>query len=573
MKTKLFVYVLIITTLLISACAPATPPATPIAVAPIASAPINQGTIPSLPPAPTASPYIENEYKEEQSHLAPSEEYNSPLVPQPAPLSTSAARPSGTQDEGMIGAVPLQNPYSDYPSDDTTFQNYGTNPMVNATRDHLSTFALDVDTASYTVARKYIQQGALPPVDSVRTEEFINFFDQGYNPPADVAFALYADGAPSPFMTRQNAYIVRFGVKGYDIPENQRSPLSLTFVIDISGSMNLDKRLGLVKRSLELLVNRLRADDTVAIVVFGTSARLQLPVTPGSQREQILNAIYSLRPEGSTNAGDGLRQGYQMAMKAYRSNSSNRVILCTDGVANTGITDPDEILSTVQGYVNKGITLTTLGFGMENFNDVLLESLADKGNGNYAYIDTLEESRRLFVDKLTSTLNVIAKDAKIQVDFNPDVVAAYRQIGYENRQLADRDFRNDSVDAGELGPGHTVTALYEVILRPGTEGRMATLQMRWKDPKSEKATEINGNLNSWDMKETFQEAEPRYQLAVAVAQFAEILRNSPYAEGQSLSNVGEIASSLRYKLGDDPDVTEFIQLVDQANRLSYNYEE
>jgi len=330
----------------------------------------------------------------------------------------------------------------------------------------------------------------------------------------------------------------------------------------------MDNRLGLVKRSLELLVNRLNAGDNVAIVVFGSSARLYLPTTSGDQRDTILNAIYSLETEGSTNAGEGLRLGYQTALRSYHPNSSNRVILCTDGVANTGVTDPDEILSTVAGYVSEGITLTTLGFGMENFNDTLLEQLADKGNGNYAYIDTIEEARRLFVDKLTATLDVIAKDAKIQVDFNPDVVAGYRQIGYENRQIADQDFRNDSVDAGELGPGHIVTALYEVVLKHGAEGRLATLQMRWKDPKTEQATEINGNISTWDLKDSFYNADPRYQLAVSVAQFAEILRKSPYAEGENLSSVQEVASPLRRQLGDDADVVEFVQLVDQAARLS-----
>ena len=246
------------------------------------------------------------------------------------------------------------------------------------------------------------------------------------------------------------------------------------------------------------------------------------------------------------------------------------MILCTDGVANTGITNPDEILSTVQGYVSEGITLTAMGFGMDNYNDTLLERLADKGNGNYAYVDTLEESQRLFVDQLTSTLDIIAKDAKVQVDFNPDVVSAYRQIGYEDRQLANQDFRNDSVDAGEIGPGHTVTALYEVYLRPGSQGRLATLQMRWKDPQSEKVTEVNGNLNSWDLQNKFENADPHLQLDVAVAQFAEILRNSPYARGQNLGSVQEIVSPLRYKLGDDPDVSEFISLVDQTVRLSHN---
>ena len=567
MKTRFFIYCLVVVAVLASACSPAvTPaptvpaaPAAPAAPAPLAVAPKTDTSPNYSAPRPTSAPL--------PTRAVP-QEWDKPGAP--------AASGAAPQSQGMIGSAPLNHPSGravpapTRAPQDTTFQNPGTNPITETASNHLSTFALDVDTASYTVARKYIQQGNLPNPDSVRAEEFVNYFKQGYNPPADVAFALYADGAPSPFAQREGAYILRFGVKGYEIPDSQRKPLALTFVIDISGSMNMDNRLGLVKRSLELLVNRLKADDTVSIVVFGSDARLQLPITSGSQRDQILQAIYSLYPEGSTNAGEGLRLGYQMAMQAYRQGASNRVILCTDGVANTGITNPDEILSTVQGYVSEGITLTAMGFGMDNYNDTLLERLADKGNGNYAYVDTLEESQRLFVDQLTSTLDIIAKDAKVQVDFNPDVVSAYRQIGYEDRQLANQDFRNDSVDAGEIGPGHTVTALYEVYLRPGSQGRLATLQMRWKDPQSEKVTEVNGNLNSWDLQNKFENADPHLQLDVAVAQFAEILRNSPYARGQNLGSVQEIVSPLRYKLGDDPDVSEFISLVDQTVRLSHN---
>jgi Ca-activated chloride channel homolog len=580
MKAKIFVYCLVIFTMLASACAPAATPA-PAEPAPLAVAPKNDSSSHNSspqPPTASAAPLAvapKNENGQNNGSPLPS---TAPMPTQPMPQewdksSQPGAAAAAPQSQGIIGAAPLNNPPTYRPAptrapEDTIFQNPGTNPMTNPSANHLSTFALDVDSASYTIARKYIQQGSLPDPDSVRAEEFVNYFKQGYNPPANVAFALYADGAPSPFAIHEGAYIIRFGVQGYQIPESQRKPLALTFVIDISGSMNMDNRLGLVKRSLELLVNRLGRNDTVSVVVFGTDARVQLPITNGSQRDTILQSIYNLTPEGSTNAGEGLRLGYQMAMQAFRQGASNRVILCTDGVANTGITDADEILSTVQGYVSEGVTLTAVGFGMDNYNDVLLERLADKGNGNYAYVDTLEESRRLFIDQFTSTLDVIAKDAKVQVDFNPDVVTAYRQIGYEDRQLANQDFRNDSVDAGEIGPGHTVTALYEVYLRPGSQGRLATLQMRWKDPQNDKVTEINGNLNTFDLQGRFENADPHYQLDVAVAQFAEILRNSPYARGQNLGDVQEIVSPLRYKLGDDPDVGEFINLVDQAARFS-----
>ncbi len=283
---------------------------------------------------------------------------------------------------------------------------------------------------------------------------------------------------------RDGSYIVRFGIQGYQVSEEDRKPASLTFVIDISGSMEMENRLGLVKQSLQLLVDRLRPSDTVAIVVYGSDAYVVLNPTSGEDRNRILEAIYSLHTEGATNAEAGLRLGYQLAYQAFRPGAINRVILCSDGVANVGVTGPDAILEEIRGYTETGITLTTVGFGMGNFNDVLMEQLADKGDGNYAYVDTLDEARRLFVDNLTSTLQVIAKDAKVQVDFNKEVVARYRLIGYENRAVADQDFRNDTVDAGEIGAGHHVTALYAVILNPGAQGRLATVQLRWQDPQS-----------------------------------------------------------------------------------------
>ncbi len=237
--------------------------------------------------------------------------------------------------------------------------------------------------------------------------------------------------------------------------------------------------------------------------------------------------------QGSTNAEAGLRLGYQMAWQAFRQDAIKRVILCSDGVANVGQTGPDAILVTIRGSVETGITMTSVGFGMGNFSDKLMETLADNSNGNYAYVDTLAEAEKLFVDDLTSTLQAIALDAKVQVDFNPDVVAYYRLIGCENRDVADQDFSNDAVDAGEIGAGHSATALYAVMFRPNTEGRIAIVQLRWEDPDTHKVTEINGNFNTWDLANSFDDATPRYQLAVIVAQYAEVLRHSSWAAGTS----------------------------------------
>jgi Ca-activated chloride channel homolog len=469
------------------------------------------------------------------------------------PLPTAVRQPEGNK---LTPPVPSGN----------TFQHYGVNPFVDAYEDHLSTFALDVDTASYSVMRKYIQQGSLPPASAVRVEEFINYFDPGYPTPSDIAFGIYADGAASPF-AGDETNLLRFGVQGYQVAEWERKPVTLTFVIDTSGSMGMENRLELVKRSLELLVERLRPDDSVAIIEYGNRARVVLYPTSGREAGVILEAIHSLRPGGSTNAHAGLTLGYETAMRAFRSSGVNRVILCSDGVANVGPTEPEQILAEVRGYVQEGIYLTSIGVGMGNFNDVFMEQLADNGNGAYAYIDDLDEAQRMFVDQLVSNLQVIALDAKVQVDFNPDVVAYYRLVGYENRDLADMDFRNDAVDAGELGAGHSATALYAVMLKPGAEGRIATVQLRWQDPNTNKVTEINGNFNTWDLEASFYQADPHYQLVVLAAQFAEILRHSPWAARVSLSQLHTMAYELPEMLYGVTDVREFVDLLGKASAI------
>jgi len=525
MNAKMSLALLFICSLVLSACATAAP--TAIAIAPQTSAP---------------QPYVPFSAPTHASELFPPE-------PTSVPYSTHAPFP---------GAVPT--PVDNY------FRDYGVNPFVYAYEDHLSTFALDVDTASYSVARSYVMDGNLPPAESVRVEEFVNSFEQDYPNPPSVAFGVYADGAPSPFHD-DGTYILRFGVQGYEVPELERKPAVLTFVIDVSGSMAEQNRLELVKQSLQLLVDRLRPQDSVAIVAYTTNAWVVLPSTSGENRETILEAIYSLEPLQTTNAEAGLRLGYQLAYSAYQPGWTNRVILCSDGVANVGATGPEEILKSVRGYADAGITLTTIGVGMGNFNDVLLEQLADKGDGNYAYVDTLDEARDVFVNDLTSTLQVIALDAKVQVDFNADTVAYYRLIGYENRAISDQSFRNDAVDAGEIGSGHSATALYAVVLREGAQGRLATVQLRWQDPESHAVQEINGNFNSWDLADTFESASPRYQLDVVVAQYAELLRASPWVGFSNIYMLRDYAYRLVELLPDDPDVAEFVTLVSQAARI------
>ena len=330
----------------------------------------------------------------------------------------------------------------------------------------------------------------------------------------------------------------------------------------------MENRLELVKQSLNLLVERLRPTDSVGIVVYGSEARVALYPTSGEDRAAIQNAIFSLHTEGATNAEAGLRQGYQLAWQAFRPGMINRVILCSDGVANVGVTDPGSLNEFLRGYADQGITLTTVGFGMGNFNDVLMEQLADNGDGSYSYVDDIDEARRLFVDDLTSTLQVIAYNAKVQVDFNPEAVGRYRLVGYENRAIADEDFRDDSVDAGEIGAGHSVTALYVVQLQPGAQGRIATVQLRWEDPQSRQVTEINGNFNTWDVAPGFESASTRFQLTATVAQYAELLRLSPYAAEVSIQTVLQHAVRLSGLLPEDPQVNEFVALVSRASQIS-----
>jgi Ca-activated chloride channel family protein len=510
MNAKKLLLVTLLLAILLSACASQsteTPREEPVVDRPAAEAPV---VVEVEEEAIAEEPVVE--------YAVPLPTSTGPIAqqPMPTPLPTMTA-----PQEGEV--APPQ------PPDGMFFEDYGVNPFVDTYEDHLSTFALDVDTASYSFARRYVNDGNVPPADAIRVEEFVNYFDPGYPTPPDVAFGIYADGAPSPFNT-DGTFILRFGIQGYEVPEYAHKSASLTFVIDVSGSMDQENRLWLVKQSLQMLVDR-------------------------------------LRPEGSTNAEAGLRLGFQMAWNACRENAINRVILCSDGVANVGETGPNAILSEIRGNVETGITLTSVGFGMGNFSDVMMETLADNGNGSYAYVDDIDEAQKLFVEDLTSTLQVIALDAKVQVDFNPDVVAYYRLIGYENRDVADQDFRNDAVDAGEIGAGHSATALYAVMFRPNTDGRIATVQLRWEDPDTHQVTEINGNFNTRDLAASFEQADPRYQLAVVVAQYAEVLRNSPWAAGTYSSSLVDHAYRLSSILWDDPDVVEFASLVSRASQI------
>ncbi len=457
---------------------------------------------------------------------------------------------------------------------DVFFKGHGTNPFIDTEDDKFSTFAMDTDSASYAVMRRFLHDGNLPQPESVRVEEFINAFDYNYTPPREDAFAVHIEGAPSKFGNGKRLQLVRIGIQGKIIEDTDRKDANLTFVIDVSGSMGMENRLGLVKKALRLLVEQLGPNDKIGIVVYGTNARVVLPHTSAVNRKHILNAIDALCPEGVTNVEDGIHKGYELASKNAEKGCINRVILCSDGVANQGGTDPAMLLKEIRDYVEQDdIYLTTVGFGMDNYNDVLMEELAKKGNGNYAYVDTLKEAKRIFVQNLTGTLQVIAKDAKIQVEFNEDTVSRFRLLGYENRQMEHEDFRNDEADAGEIGSGHSVTALYEVKLCKNVDkGKLATVSIRHEDPDTAEVTEVNEKISVEDLKDSFEDTTPDFQVAASVAQFAEILRESYWAKDGSLGAVQRLLKGILPQLQSknsesEEQEKELFKLVRKARRL------
>ena len=448
----------------------------------------------------------------------------------------------------------------------TFFQHHGVNPFIDTEDYHFSTFAVDVDTASYSVARRFVQDGNIPVPDSVRVEEFVNYFEQDYAPPESGAFAVHIEGSPSPFGGEKHL-MLRVGLEGKAIPQDARKNATLVFAIDVSGSMGREDRLGLVQRSLRLLVEELRPADRVGIVVYGNRGRVLLEPTDGGEKQAIMGAINSLVPSGSTYVEDGLRLAYKMAAEEVQPGRITRVLLLSDGVGNVGRTGAESILSQIRPQVDAGVSLTTVGFGMGNFNDVLMEQLANDGDGAYHYVDTLTEARRVFVENLVGTLQNIAKDTKVQVDFNPAVVRSYRLLGYENRDVADEDFRDDTVDAGEVGAGHSVTALYELKLHDDDDGVVSTVFLRYEDPDTGEINEISRQFQRNELVSQFLLASPKFQLSTVVAEYAEILRESYWAREGSLQTVADEAARLRRLIPEDADIAEFASLTGKAEQL------
>jgi Ca-activated chloride channel family protein len=473
----------------------------------------------------------------------------------------------GGATRGRAGGpmAPAKRPAPDMGGDDgrgsEDYAHYDVNKMTLSSEDHLSTFAVDVDTASYSIARRKILAGQKVPADAVRVEEFVNYFKYGYQGPGDGRpFAVHMEAAPSPYGSGR--HLLRVAVQGKQVSKRERKKAHLVFLVDVSGSMSSSDKLPLAQRSLRILVDNLNEGDTVALVTYAGSTRVVLPPTGMDKKAEIYAAIDELSAGGSTAMGSGLELAYGIAVKQVAPDAETRVIVLSDGDANVGHTTHEQILKTIQGHVKEGVTLSTIGFGMGNYKDTMMEQLANKGNGNNYYIDSLSQAKRVFQEQLGGTLEVIAQDVKIQVDFNPKAVKAYRLVGYENRDIADQDFRNDKVDAGEIGAGHAVTALYEVELAEKAEPTLATVRIRAKKPRGTEAAEYAYAFDASKLRTSFADASADFRWVAAVAGFAEILRKSPYADGWKIDTVLTIARGAAGSGNEERE--EFINLVTRA---------
>jgi Ca-activated chloride channel family protein len=448
--------------------------------------------------------------------------------------------------------------------------------------DPLSTFSIDVDTASYSNVRRFLNQGTLPPADAVRVEELINYFRFAYKDSSDDApFSVTTEVAACPWNPRHRLALI--GLQARRMAAERTPPRNLVFLLDVSGSMNEPDKLPLVKTAMRMLADTLNPTDRVAIVVYAGASGLVLPSTPGSRKAEIQKAIADLQPGGSTNGAAGIQLAYDIASRSFIKEGINRVILATDGDFNVGVTSQGELIRLIEEKRENGIFLSVLGVGTGNLKDSTMEKLADKGNGNYAYLDSLHEARRVLIAEAGATLITVAKDVKIQVEFNPRAVGAYKLIGYENRILAHQDFNNDKKDAGEIGAGHTVTALYEIIPPgepiPGTgvdplkyqdgakpnsaakSDELMTVKLRYKQPDGD-----TSKLISVAVRDRVGELTPNLGFASAVAEFGTLLRRSEFKGQATWSTAQELAR--RYR-GDDPDGyrAEFVRLVELAAAL------
>ncbi|MEJ2137871.1 MAG: VWA domain-containing protein [Gammaproteobacteria bacterium] len=504
---------------------------------------------------------------------------------QETPLAAAADISQGSADMAIALHGGPVGRYAIEPVNRENYAHYSNNPVKRVSENPVSTFSIDVDTGAYSNVRRMLNDGYLPPQDAVRIEELINYFGYDYTPPRDSSapFSINTEIAVTPW--NPTTHLLRIGLKGYEMPREERPAANLVFLVDVSGSMQSPDKLPLLKSAFRLLTAQLGQQDSVALVVYAGGTGIVLEPTPGDRKATIMSAVDQLSAGGSTNGAAGIRLAYQMAEQAYIADGINRVVLATDGDFNVGTVNFESLIDLVEERRTGGISLTTLGFGTGNYNDHLMEQLADKGNGNYAYIDSLNEARKVLVEELSATLHTIASDVKIQVEFNPAVVAEYRLIGYENRSLRREDFNNDKIDAGEIGAGHSVTALYEISLaesaglridplrygsKADTSGQkddeLAFVRLRYKQKANSASRLIEQALITDDIVDLTR-ASTELRFAAAVAAFGQQLRGGEYLESFGYKEIRELADAGR---GNDPFGYrgEFVGLVALAESLS-----
>jgi secreted protein with Ig-like and vWFA domain len=542
-----------------------------------------------------AEPQRQIGLKSDSNALAKGKSEESILANQP--LSSLPAVTDGIAPiELKSGLVPSDN-YSTLAEDTEQYDPIFENSFVSVAQEPVTTFSIDVDTASYANVRRFLREGWLPPPNAVRIEEMLNYFSYDYSPPTDgTPFSVNLETAECPWKPEHR--LIRVGLKGREIDRSNRGAGNLVFLLDVSGSMNEPNKLPLVKEAMKLLVGQLAEDDRVAIVTYASDTRVALPSARGNEREKIAAAIDALQAGGSTYGSGGIQLAYQQAAEHFVKGGTNRVILCTDGDLNVGVTRDEDLVELIEQKAKSGVFLTVLGFGEGNLKDSKMQKLADKGNGIYAYVDCVREARRVLVEQMTGSLMTIAKDVKLQIEFNPAAVGAYRLIGYEKRKLANQDFNDDRKDAGEIGAGHTVTALYEIepagspdaarsILKDGDvggesslkyqqaprenltpaaqSGELLTLKIRYKEP--DKDTSKLLEFTAKDDGRRFGEASADFRFAASVASFGMMLRSSPYRGNLTYAAVAEFAAGA---LGKDANGyrAEFLDLVRGAEKLS-----
>ncbi|MEY2509225.1 MAG: Ca-activated chloride channel [Verrucomicrobiota bacterium] len=539
------------------------------------------------PVAPPAQPeFVEEEPSTSRDRAIARKSFaQNPSAPPPAPMPMKRSYAAGAGETTEAG------PASRYRQDfnTATYDKVEENPFLPAATNPLSTFSIDVDTASYANVRRFINSGSLPPKDAVRIEEMINYFSYDYREPeADKPFSIDLDSTSCPWEPSHR--LLRIGLKGREVANEKRPASNLVFLLDVSGSMMPAERLPLVKQAMRLLVDKLGENDRVAIVIYAGGSGLALKSTPGNEKEKILRALEELQAGGSTNGAEGIELAYRVAADNFIKGGLNRVILATDGDFNIGVTNQGDLIRLIEQKAKTGVFLSVLGVGTDNLKDSTMQKLADKGNGNYAYLDSVDEARKVLVQQINGTLMTIAKDVKVQVEFNPARVASYRLIGYEKRLLRKEDFNNDKVDAGEIGAGHTVTALYEVVpagpgasdpaasvppvdpLKYGTNttnttngsGEMVTVKLRHKKPDGETSELTERSFTDNGAK--FENAAPDLKFAAAVAEFGMLLRDSQYKGKGNLGAVlewaqeGKGADRAGYRAG-------FIEMARKAQAL------